>query len=570
MRLPNLTRLLALLALPLGAVMASPSAADAGVYKVYSCKTPEGNIVPVDGWSLFQNGGASSAPYNTCNQGGGLDGSLNGDFAQAPGVRLGWRFTVPGEVEIDSFKLWRFFGTTSASEANATPFAYVSWPTSDFTPDARGECVASRGCTSAGGGASILGEADVMTYDVGASVKDIYVLAGCGGSATCVDRNSSTPMARAIVKAFEARLRDSSAPVSSDVTGPLASNPVHTGQESLSYNASDTGAGVYRTVVELRREAASDWAPVDTQIVDRNGGDCADAVPSTPDPYEFVRRIPCKPQVGGSLALDTTKIPNGAHELRIALEDAAGNRSTLLGPMAFNVSNAAGGASGVENLGVPTNGVGASNSVRIVVDRSTRKARKLRFGQKLKLVATIRNEQGAPVRGATVDVLQRIKLAGARFTVARTPLKAGNRGKIRWTVPAGASRQIRLAYRANLLNSSYQSITDLPLEVSAATTLRRNKRSYSNGQTIRFTGKVRSKPIPKGGVLIDLQAYKRGAGWVTFATKRSSQRGRWAIRYKLVATTATVRYRFRARVRQDSGYPYAAGKTKPMPVLVRP
>ncbi len=568
----HLLRLLAAATLPLAIALTAPAVADAGVYHVYSCKTPGGRIVPVDGWSLLQEGGAFSAPADGCAMGNGLGAALNGDFPQASGARLGWRYTVPAGLELTGFRLWRFFSTTSAAEQNATPYAYVSWPTQNYTPDARSQCVAGQGCSAQGTAGSPLSADDVVEFTgLDGNVRDVYVMAGCGGSAGCVDRNSSVPMAQAVVKAFEASLRDTTAPVASDVVGPLVANPIHTGTENLSFNATDTGAGVYRAVVELHRETTSTWEPISTQIVDDNGGDCMDINRESADPYEFSRRVPCKTQVGGSLTLDTTMIPNGAHELRIGLEDASGNRSTLLGPTTFKVSNAgSGGSSGPGTLGAPTNGAGASNEVRIVLDRRTRRVRRLRFGQRLRVVATIRNELGKPVPGAQVDVFQRAKLPKARYRIARRPLVSGRNGKVRWTVPAGTSRRLRLAYKANLLNTTYQATTDLPLAVTAATTLRRNHRSYRNGQTIRFSGKVRSKPIPKGGVLVDLQAYKRGTGWVTFATKRSRAKGRWTIKYKLVSTTQTVRYKFRARVRQDSGYPYSAGKTKAMSVLVRP
>ena len=84
-----------------------------------------------------------------------------------------------------------------------------------------------------------------------------------------------------------------------------------------------------------------------------------------------------------------------------------------------------------------------------------------------------------------------------------------------------------------------------------------------NGDEVVFHGRV------KGGKLIQLQAYSRGS-WLTFATPRASAAtGRWKYRYRFTATRGSVRYRFRARLPREAGYPYDAGTSRAVPVRVR-
>ena len=137
-----------------------------------------------------------------------------------------------------------------------------------------------------------------------------------------------------------------------------------------------------------------------------------------------------------------------------------------------------------------------------------------------------------------------------------------------WTIPAKYGRTIRYAYKANLGNADFQATADLILSVRSSTTFRTNKRFFHNGQTVKFSGALRSKPVPAGGVLIDLQA-KAGTRWITFKTTRTKRTGRWSSKYRFHATTGLQTYAFRVRVRQDSGYPYGISTSKAVKVRVR-
>ena len=219
----------------------------------------------------------------------------------------------------------------------------------------------------------------------------------------------------------------------------------------------------------------------------------------------------------------------------------------------------------VTALGPPNNGVNASNRAQITVTGTRR--RRVAFGRRIATVAWLRDENGRPITGAQVTVLERMNVPGAVWAPARTPLVSDSRGRLRWVIPAKFSRTIRYAYKANLANADFQSTSDVVLTVYSRSTLRASRPVLRNGQAVVFRGRLKSKPIPRGGVLIDLQA-RVGTRWQTFKTTRARTSGRWHVRYRFTSTRGVRTYSFRARVRQDSGYPYAISKTRAVRVKV--
>jgi hypothetical protein len=93
-------------------------------------------------------------------------------------------------------------------------------------------------------------------------------------------------------------------------------------------------------------------------------------------------------------------------------------------------------------------------------------------------------------------------------------------------------------------------------------------RRVLNGQTVTFRGRLATLPVPAGGKLIELQAYVSGR-WQTFTTTRSDQAGRFQAAYRFQRTRGTQRYRFRARIPSEAGYPFATGASGRVSVLVK-
>ena len=89
-----------------------------------------------------------------------------------------------------------------------------------------------------------------------------------------------------------------------------------------------------------------------------------------------------------------------------------------------------------------------------------------------------------------------------------------------------------------------------------------------NGESVRFHGRIKTGRIPQHGKLVEVQVWVRGK-WRTFATPRArKQDGAWKYRYRFGATTGRVVYPFRVKIRSESAYPYAAGYSKVIKVVV--
>ena len=128
------------------------------------------------------------------------------------------------------------------------------------------------------------------------------------------------------MRLFGARvvLDDTSNPIPSTVSGSLTTEPRFAGPLDITLNASDTGSGVYRVLLLVDDRVAA------TRVVDGNGGACADVNPSNSDPYEFGSQTPCKSAAGGTFTFDPSRLPDGAHNLKVQIEDAAGNAATVV------------------------------------------------------------------------------------------------------------------------------------------------------------------------------------------------------------------------------------------------
>jgi hypothetical protein len=108
----------------------------------------------------------------------------------------------------------------------------------------------------------------------------------------------------------------------------------------------------------------------------------------------------------------------------------------------------------------------------------------------------------------------------------------------------------------------------LRLGVRAATTIRLDKARYRNGDTVKFSGRITTRPVIRRKAVY-LQVVVRGR-WRTFDTTRADSDGVWRLRYRFTATQRPTAYRFRAVIPTDEGYPWAAGHSRALRVLVMP
>lgn len=223
-------------------------------------------------------------------------------------------------------------------------------------------------------------------------------------------------------------------------------------------------------------------------------------------------------------------------------------------------------------LGAPDNGTGAANKASILI--SGARSRSVAWGRRIATAGRLVDANGQPITGAVVTIQQRAILPRrpgyAPNSVLQTigAVKTDTSGRFRWLVPAGVSREIIYTYKANLANTTVQGLSTLRLSVRGKVTLRVPRRVLHNGDVMKVTGAVLSRPLPTAGIVVSLQAYVRGRGWVVFASPRTDGKGRFSARYRFRDTTTTTRYRLRAVARMDTGTPFLAAASRPARILV--
>ena len=108
-------------------VLVAP-AAWAGVYHVYSCRTPAGAVAPTSGW-----GGSTDGPFmydpNSCASGGSLTAELGGEVAHPANTSdASWTFTAPAGTQIAAARLWRSDYSRSWEPGNNSTVASLDAP----------------------------------------------------------------------------------------------------------------------------------------------------------------------------------------------------------------------------------------------------------------------------------------------------------------------------------------------------------------------------------------------------------------------------------------------------------
>ena len=146
-------------------------------------------------------------------------------------------------------------------------------------------------------------------------------------------------------------------------------------------------------------------------------------------------------------------------------------------------------------------------------------------------------------------------------------MRTGADGRARLLLPRGTSRELRFEYRTRVDDPAPALRATVRLGVRPRASLSVRPKRVGYGGRIRLSGRVRSRPRPRPGKLVVLQAYDSGR-WRTFATTRSRKGGRFTRRYRFSRTFRPRTYRFRARLPREGAYPYSTGNTPTVRVRV--
>jgi hypothetical protein len=504
-----------LLVFLLALLIAAP--ARAGTYEHLS-------LPGTDGWS-----GAVWAPRGYVST--GLEGAGEpwaGFFVRSPfdpGDRAEWSYAAPPDTTITG---WAF-------ERQVAGIAGGDWNTT-FAAEADGR---SR----------------LVAYDVpsvnrswerlaagGLAATRLVARLICGGPGPCYGAGGATTLR---LRAATVTLHDGHAPVVSAVQGDLATETVLAGTAQLSFSASDAGGGVYRALV------LADGTVQGRAVVDADGGRCR----SVGGPYQFAFRVPCPRATSATVALDTQALADGRHVVEVAVEDVAGNRTTVYGPATKTVANhppsppAPSPPAPVPPGGAP--GPAAPPLVRpaVVTAWLERRGRRWRvvtagYGERVRLRGRVTDPSGRPLADVPLAIAEQVS-DGRRSWTPLTGVRTRGDGRFTAFTRVGPSRRLRIAA------ADGAAAPALTVRVRAPLTVRAARRG--NGAVVR--GRLRGGHVPPGGALVEIQV-RAGRRWVTRLVARTFRTGRFFGRLDLVPSGGVA---IRARVPRQPGLPFAAG-----------
>ena len=379
-------------------------------------------------------------------------------------------------------------------------------------------CTLYSGCTGLDGDRSFSG-IDSQSY----VIEQI-----CGGPSDCPDSRTITARCGASPRRSPIPPpRRSRRPRAARWSSPAARSPVASPPRSLR----DEGGGLAAVRLEV------DGAPAGTWGVDANGGRCA-------LPYAHV--VPCRLAATAAIEWDSNGVPDGTHQARLLVDDAAGN-TLVHGPFQIQVAN------------TPTSCGPAVAGMRVGARfRQGGRRVTVRRGRAVRVTGRV-TRAGAPLAGATVHLLNRVRRRGAATAPSGRVALTGAGGRYALRVPAGPSRTLRLGVRAGAADTGLTCSARLRLRVRAQVTLRASPRRLGGPGTVRFAGRLRGGHVPARGKLLVLQG-REDDRWRTFAATRTDGRGRFHVRYRFRGVPG--RYPVRALVPEDGSYPFAAGTSR--------
>ncbi len=186
------------------------------------------------------------------------------------------------------------------------------------------------------------------------------------------------------------------------------------------------------------------------------------------------------------------------------------------------------------------------------------------FGRRVRLAGRLVNRSGHPLVDAKLLVYSRPREGDERLEGS---VATDSEGDFSYALDARASAAFRFVYPG--------TATSLPVE-AAATLLVGADSSFAvkpkrvlNGESVVFSGRVRGRPLPEGGKLIELQFRNSTEEWQTFRTVRSEADGSWRVRYPFLHVCGVQRFRFRARLPGEARYPLEPGSSHVLAVRVK-
>ena len=318
---------------------------------------------------------------------------------------------------------------------------------------------------------------------------------------------------------------------------------------------------------------ASDPTLVSVLVTDQVSGLAAGQIELSREGSGVWQGLPTKQESSRLLArIDDAALPPGTYLLRATARDHAANQNSTDKwvdgrPVAVNLP-----------LRMPTAlraGVIGRRTERTTVERGGKRRRvrrevptfepsaRVSFGRQVTIGGRLENRDGQPLPDAEVQILSRSATSPEQLVGA---LRTDAQGSFTYVTPASSTRTLRFVYHGTPL--TLPTASEVSLFVPAASSIRARPRHVRNGQAVHFVGRLRSLPPPAAGKLIELQVVLSGQ-WQTFRTTLTDAQGGWRVPYRFRRTCGVTRYRFRARLPAEAGYPFETGLTRPIRIKVR-
>jgi hypothetical protein len=535
--------------------LALAPSASAGTYPMYQCAPSIPAVSP--GWSVYGiNTNASTVLWNTCSTGGAI-----GDYVSSneqagavtesanSGSQVGLMVAVPGsapDVTIQSIHAeviassvtgddaWLGFSSTGQSLSGLTELPY-------------------------GGG----GYTNSERWTLPQGARDFEAYVNCSTDRSSPTCNFSDAIAVPALTDVTLTLADSTAPVLTSVSGPLATAAAAkasiTGSQAISFVAGDADSGVRSATLTLSPQSGG--AP-SIHTFDFSSL-CA---------YDAWNACPVTQTVSG-FALNTIPLKDDTYAVSLAITDAAGNViNDALGSV--TVSNPVATVSSLGALPGPGTSSGSSTGAGSPNGTAASEGAHLQLGARspilrayakraVRITGRLLNARGLPIVGASLDVLEQIE--GSTLELighART----GTNGTFVATVPGGPSRMVEIGYRAFSADGAYSASARVLESVRAGVKLSVSPRRTGSQGTITLSGRVLG-PVPAQGVVVELLVHYRGR-WEPFRDPRTDSRGRFHVVYRFQGGIG--RFPFRALVfGSQGGFPFALGESRAVNVTTR-
>jgi len=318
------------------------------------------------------------------------------------------------------------------------------------------------------------------------------------------------------------------APVPRDTTPPAA-------PQELSVTAPTTSRAAQGFDVRWRNEvdAGSPIDEVHYQLLNPSGGVAVQTQTIEGSNVEKIQDLETPQQ-------------RGKYTLKVWLEDAEGNVGvSTTAPLSYEcLRSDVSGGTGV------TSGLGEKGTAEEIVDQGD--------GSTLRGRLT---GAGGGVADASLCVFSRVVTKDSRdfLGVAVT----GSDGDYQFAIPAGASREVGVAYRSGSREVSSRAT----LKTIVHPTFKVYKKVVRNKSSAKFLGSI---PGPDNNDVLVVLQVKRGKGWLAFRRYRTREGGLFTVPYKFNKTNVATKYLMRVQVREQSGYPYSQGNSDNLTLIVVP